>query len=257
MSAIQDVWLRRFHPAAKAPAPQALPSTAKRRLVCFPHAGGSATFFFPASAALSPDIEVLAVQYPGRQDRRAEQPIDDLGRLADEIVAALSRTLAGGPALFGHSMGAVVAFEVASRMERDLGAAPAMLVASGRRAPSRYRHETVHRYDDQGLIAELRRLSGTADALLGDAEFLQAILPAIRNDYRAIETYRCPEGAIVSCPITVFVGDADPKVTLDEAQAWKEHTTAAFDMRVFPGGHFYLADQPERALVALKEVLCP
>ncbi|HET8659299.1 MAG TPA: alpha/beta fold hydrolase [Micromonosporaceae bacterium] len=244
-SAGSDTWIRRYHPAPDSTV----------RLVCFPHAGGSATFYLPVSAKMPPAIEVCAVQYPGRQDRRAEPGIESIPALADAIFDTV-RPLSDRPlAFFGHSMGAIVAYEVALRMER-YGMAPLVrLFASGRRAPSRYRPETVHQQGDQGIIAELRELSGTNANMLGDPEMLEMILPAIRADYRAIETYRHVSDQPVSCPVTALVGDSDPRVTLDEAKAWEGHTTGPFDLRVFPGAHFYLIEQGQAVIQVLIEEL--
>ncbi|GAB3823462.1 thioesterase II family protein [Dactylosporangium cerinum] len=226
----EDLWIRNYHPAAPG----------SPRLVCLPHAGGSASFYFPVSRALAPDVEVLAIQYPGRQDRRTEPSETDLHELARRIFGVLRGRADQPLALFGHSMGASLAFEVARLLEHEEGVVPLWLFASGRRAPSRVRDERVHQEDDDGLIRELRRLSGTNGDLLGDEEVLRMILPAIRADYTAAETYRCRPGPPLSCPVTVFVGDADPKVTLDEARSWREHTTGAFDFHTYAGGHFYL-----------------
>lgn len=224
-------WVRLYHPS---PAPKA-------RVVCFPHAGGSASFFHPVSSALRPDIEVLAIQYPGRQDRRGETPMTDIGELADRVFEALRPQLLREPrpAFFGHSMGATVAFEVAVRMRRE-GLAPTVLIPSGRRAPSERRSEDVHLRDDAGLVAEIRKLSGTDTRLLDDEEMLSAILPAVRADYRAIERYVGAADAVVDCPVEVFVGDTDEQVTLQEADAWRRHTTGDFAVQSFQGGHFYL-----------------
>jgi pyochelin biosynthesis protein PchC len=232
-STAQEAWIRRYH---RAPGSSV-------QLVCFPHAGGSASFYFPVSKALSPRVDVCAVQYPGRQDRRSEPPIDNIPELADAVAAAI-RPLADRPlAFFGHSMGAVLGYEVALRLERD-GASPlTRLYVSGRRAPSRVRAESVHRLDDEGIVAELRELSGTGTELLTDPEALDMILPAVKNDYRAVETYRDVPGRTLSCPVSALIGDTDPRVTADEAKAWAGHTTGAFDLRIFPGGHFYLLDQ--------------
>ncbi|MFI9273483.1 thioesterase II family protein [Kitasatospora sp. NPDC052896] len=236
-SAEYDLWIRRFHPAPDA----------KVRLLCLPHAGGSASFYFPVSAALAPEIEVLAVQYPGRQDRRSEPSIGTVAELADQVYRALGELDDKPLALFGHSMGAVLGFELARRLEAD-GRPAAVLFASGRRGPGTHRAEFVHQRDDDGLVAELKSLSGTNTALLGDEEILRMILPAIRNDYRAIETYQRPEGGPLSSPVVVLIGDDDPKSTVEEAKAWAEETTGEFSLRVFPGGHFYLATQQQAVL---------
>jgi surfactin synthase thioesterase subunit len=228
-----EAWIRRFHPAPDGGV----------RLVCFPHAGGSANFYLPASRLLSPAVEVLAVQYPGRQDRRLEPAVDNIPDLADHVFGAV-RTVADRPlALWGHSMGAVLAFEVALRLHRHGLPAPVRLFVSGRRAPSCHRDERVHERGDEALVAELRALGGTASTLLSDPELREMIMPALRADYRAIETYRYRPGPRLSCPLTVLTGDRDPHVTLDEARAWAERTTAPTELRVFPGGHFFLVDQ--------------
>jgi len=242
-----DLWCRRYRPA-KSGAGQ---------LICFPHAGGSASFYLPVSAALSVAVDVLAIQYPGRQDRRREPPVDDIARLADLIHAVLLR----GPGdargdwpltFFGHSMGAIVAFEVARRLEAD-GRGPVRIFASGRRAPSTSRNETVHLRDDAGILEEVRRLNGTGSAILQEEEIMRAALPALRADYRAIETYTCAPGATVSCPISVLVGDDDPKVTLDEANAWARHTVGTFDFHMFAGGHFYLVERANDVLKVFRQ----
>ncbi|MBV1855114.1 thioesterase II family protein [Catellatospora tritici] len=224
-------WVRRFHPAPDAPT----------RLLCFPHAGGSATFFFPVSRTLTPRIEVLAIQYPGRQDRRHEPFVDDIHQLAELVVAELDGALDKPVTLLGHSMGATIAFEVALLLQRR-GVPLLGLFASGRRAPSCHRDERVHQADDAAVVAELSRVGGTYGDMLHDEEVLRMILPAVRNDYRAAETYRYRPGESLTCPVVALTGDRDPYVDLTEAQAWERHTTGPFDLRVYPGAHFFLAD---------------
>ncbi len=241
-TADDGLWCRRFHPAPEA----------AHRLVCFPHAGGSASYYLPVATALSPRVDVVAVQYPGRQDRRNEPLIDDIGALADQVYGALRGWDDRPLTFFGHSMGAVVAFEVARRFERD-GGGPVRLFASGRRAPSRYRDENVHQRGDDGIIAEVKAMSGTDDRVLGDDELIRMILPALRGDYKAVETYRCEPGATVACPVTALVGDSDPKTSVDEAEDWQKHTTAGFRLHVLPGGHFYLNSRAADVLKILDE----
>ena len=133
-------------------------------------------------------------------------------------------------------------FETAYRLEQAGTHAPATVVASGRRAPSTRREDRVHERDDEGLIADLRLLNGTDSAVFGHPELLRLALPAIRGDYTAVETYRCEPGRRITAPIAVLTGDADPKTTLAEAEAWRDHTEGACTVRVFAGGHFFLTD---------------
>jgi surfactin synthase thioesterase subunit len=224
-------WCRRYRPARNPAA----------RLVCLPHAGGSASFFLPLAEALSPRVDVVAIQYPGRQDRHAEPPIDDIGVLADQIYTALELEPELPLILLGHSMGAIVGFEVTRRLEAGQHG-PARLVVSGRRAPATDRNEIVHLRDDDGIIAEIRKLSGTAAEVLSNDEIMRAALPALRADYTATETYTCAPDITVNCPITVLTGDSDPKTTLAEARAWGKHTTSSIDLHVFTGGHFFISD---------------
>ncbi|WP_329340028.1 alpha/beta fold hydrolase [Streptomyces sp. NBC_00663] len=222
-------------------------------VVCFPHAGGSASYFQPLSARLTPRAEVVALQYPGRQDRRREPPLTSVDELVDGITGAL-RALTDRPMVFfGHSMGGTLAFETARRMEAELGERLLGLVVSGRRAPSSVRRDTVHLRNDAGLIAEIRKLEGTASALLDDEDVVSMILPALRADYTAVEQYVYRPGPALSRPLHVYIGDADPQVRADEAEAWAEHTSADFRIRTFRGGHFYLAEQSDQVIAALRE----
>jgi surfactin synthase thioesterase subunit len=225
--------------------------------VCFPHAGGSAGFYLPFSAALYPRIEVLAIQYPGRQDRGGEPFVETITELADVVAAVLLAAEDDRPlALFGHSMGALVAYEVARRLEA-VGTALAGLFVSARGAPSGPRPAASRHRSDADLVAALRRLDGTDAAVLTDAALLQLILPAVRNDFRALDSYTYRPGAGLGCPVTALVGDADPTTTIAQADAWRRHTTGAFARHVFPGGHFYLTTQRPAALEAISDRLLP
>ena len=247
-----DPWFRCYRPSPAA----------RVRLVCFPHAGGSASAYIALARQLPPEIEALSVQYPGRQERRHEPLCTDLLDLADQIFAAL-RVLPGRRpvAFFGHSMGATLAYEVARRLEGETCPTLRTLFVSGRRAPSRVRPERMHLGEDDSdgcVVAELKALSGTNASLLEDEEMRRVILPIIRSDYAAIERYRRPDGLDLNCPIVILAGDSDPLTTIEEARAWADHTTAGAEVHVFRGGHFYLdAHGGEIGRIVIRHLIGP
>jgi surfactin synthase thioesterase subunit len=238
-------WLRRFQPG-----PPVGP-----RLILLPHAGGSASFFLSMSKALSSVAEVCAVQYPGRQDRRAEPAYTGIAPLADRLAEVLADLDDRPLAFFGHSMGAIVGFEVVRRLTAAGRPAPFVLFASGRRAPSALRDEAFHRLADSAFVEEIGGLGGTDPRILAEPELLEMVLPPTRADYQAIETYSPAPDAVISTPVIVMIGDSDPRVTTAEAELWRKHTTASCELRHFPGGHFYLLDQQAAVIETLAAVL--
>ncbi|MGH3758767.1 thioesterase II family protein [Actinophytocola sp.] len=236
----QNRWIRRFRSAPDA----------RTQLVCLPHAGGAASYYRPMALRLWPDVEVLAVQYPGRQNRANEPCVENFADLTDQVVAAVRPELDRPVALFGHSMGTLLAFEVAKRLEAD-GVVPVVLFASGRRAPGRPQPEPDHRASDDDLVAEIAELNGTEDRLLENEDMRPLFLLALRADYRAIETYHHDPKSMVACPVVALTGDSDNRVSIDDAASWATQTTGSFDLHVFPGDHFYLNHQ----LAPLTDVL--
>jgi pyochelin biosynthetic protein PchC len=226
--------------AVRRPVPRVC---ARARVLCFPHAGGAASHYRAWAADAPWDVEFAVIQYPGREDRYAEPAPTDMAELAGAITGEL---LAAGEewahlptVLFGHSMGAAVAYEVARGLTAA-GRAPAALVVSGRPAPRLSRPGTVHLGSDDDLVADLRRLGGTSSGILGNDSLMTAVLPTIRCDYRLIETYRPLPGVPLRAPVTVLYGDRDPEVDEREAAAWCEATEGTCEPHVFPGDHFYL-----------------
>jgi len=245
--AARNPWIRNFNPAPNA----------RTRLLCFPHAGGSASYFFPLSSALAPEFDVYAVQYPGRQDRYTEPLIEDIDDMADQAYEALEPLIDAPVALFGHSMGAVLAFEVARRIETLGGRSPVLVFASGSRAPSRYGDEqgADGPQGDEGLLEVMRDLGGTDPRVLNDPDMLATFLPAFGSDYRALQKYHRGTEVAINAPVVVMTATDDPKTSVADARAWLEHTSGGGEVHTFEGGHFYLEKQPQRVIEVIARAL--
>ncbi|MFE9560941.1 thioesterase II family protein [Streptomyces sp. NPDC006487] len=245
-SSQRELWLRKYHPGPEGNGPV---------LVCFPHAGGAATAFRPLSGDLSAHAEVWSLQYPGRQDRHAEAPATRLDALADAAAAQLGAYTGRPLVLYGHSLGALVAYETARRLEDAFPCVDlAGLLVSGAQAPSVPRSLGVHLRDDDGVIDEIRKLGGTAPELLADPDVRRMILPAVRGDYEALETYRFRAAAPrLRCPVSALIGSADAQTTEGGARLWEETTAGGFGLRTFPGGHFFTESHRPQVAEALAE----
>ncbi|MFF7987963.1 thioesterase II family protein [Streptomyces sp. NPDC007901] len=229
-------WLRRYHSADAAAC----------RLLVLPHAGGSASFYHPLSARLASSLDVLVVQYPGRHERRREAAVTDLLAMADHVVQALlAQPTSLSTAVFGHSMGATLGFEVVRRLE-TFGVRVPVLFASARRAPSRGRARwTPQGFSDERLLHEMAVLGGAQARVLEDRDVREMVMPAVRSDYQAVESYRFQPrpSPRVQGAVMALTGESDPTTGPDDVTAWAEHTSGGFSQRTFHGGHFYLAEQ--------------
>ncbi|MEC3956659.1 alpha/beta fold hydrolase [Nocardia sp. CDC153] len=224
-------------------------------LVCFPPGGGSVTAYRTLAQRFGSGTAVFGIQYPGRQDRLGDALVPELTELADRIAADLLAWPKDVPlAIFGHSMGAMVAYETARRVEAG-GRVVSHLFVSGRPAPDFEEPGRLHEGPDEGLIAQLELLSNDPESvriLRDEPSLAELVLPALRNDYRAVETYRHRPGEPLRTPITALVSKSDPTTTAEQAERWRAYTAADFELATFDGGHFYL-DLPENqpALVDL------
>jgi len=221
------------------------------RLFCFSYAGGGASVYRTWANNLPLAVELCPVQLPGRENRLKEPAYTQLEPLVESLLQALQPYLDMPFAFFGHSMGGLISFELARRLRRS-ETRPAQLFISGRRAPQvPDREPPIHHLPKAEFIKELRRLQGTPEAVLQNAELMELVLPCLRADFSVCETYIHSASAPLECPISVFGGVDDSKITLEDLAAWREHTQGALVLRTFPGDHFFLHTARASLLQAL------
>ena len=220
--------------ACRSPQPAAL-----ARLVCFPHAGGGPMVFRGWTRGLAPDVEVWNVTLPGRAGRASEPFARGWTPLVDEFATAIADDVPEPYALFGHSLGAALAFEIARALTR-LGAPPAHLFVSARDAPDSPQPYDVPETDEELLDEVDRAYGGVPDPVRGSRELLEHFLPILRADLELAVAYEFVPGRPLDCPITALAGSVDPTVTRSGLERWAAHTAAGFELLEMPGGHFFL-----------------
>jgi surfactin synthase thioesterase subunit len=220
------------------------------RLVCLPHAGGGASAFHAWGSLLPDSVEVLVANLPGRESRFAEPPATSVDEVVAELAVALAPRLAGPWVLLGHSLGALLAFELARVLRQDASVSePVLLFASAHPAPHLpRRHHIDLPEDDREAVAALRRLGGTPAAVLDDRPLIELVLPAIRADLRIAREYEFTPGRPLGCKISMLGGSNDPLATAHELEAWREHTLGEASLTLFDGGHFFLWERGPEVL---------
>lgn len=211
------------------------------RLFCFPYSGAGASVFYKWADVLPSTVSVYPVQLPGRETRIAEPPYTRLGPLITAAANALLPHLGQSFAFFGHSMGALVAFELARHLRKHYSLAPLHIFVSGFGAPHLPSpHSPIHHLPTPDFVERVRRLKGTPEAVFQQRELWDLFLPILRSDFAVCETYEYHEDEPLPCPISAFGGLEDSDVPRDRLEAWRRHTERQFKLRMFPGDHFYL-----------------
>ncbi|HHP7244069.1 MAG TPA: thioesterase II family protein [Elainellaceae cyanobacterium] len=229
---------------------------ASLRLFCFPYAGGSAFTFRGWADQLPATVELCPIELPGRGLRMRENPFTRMLPLVRAIAPFLLPYLDKPFAFFGHSMGALVSFELARLLRRTYGRNPSHLFVSGRRAPQVPDLDPpIHTLPNSEFLQELSRLNGTPEAVLQNHELMQLLMPTLRADFAVLETYAYIPELTLDCPITAFGGLHDPEVCCKILEAWREQTCTAFSLEMFPGDHFFLHTAQSLLMQSLSQTL--
>jgi medium-chain acyl-[acyl-carrier-protein] hydrolase len=245
---VTNLWLPRFVPNPRA----------RLRLFCFPNAGAGASFYRLWQNDLGPEIQVLPVQLPGREGRMGEPLVRRLDVLVDALLAGLRPVIDGPFALFGHSMGALVSFELTRALRRYSLPMPQALFLSGHRAVHiPLGRKPLHSLDEPSFRQALTKYNGTPQAVLDHPEMMELFGPILRADFELCETYQHEPEPPLPVPLFAFGGSEDPMVEAAYIHAWHEHTRGPFRAHLFPGDHFYLVSQRAPLLREISAELAP
>ena len=237
--------------------PRRLPDP-KLRLFCFPYAGGGASIYTRWPELLPPGVEVAAVQLPGRESRLAEKPYAELTSLVEKLGEVLAPYMELPFALFGHSNGGLMAFELARLLRAQGRRLPLHLFVSGRPAPQvEITEPPIHALPRGEFFTELRRFGGTPEEVLENEEMMALVEPLLRADFALGETYEFVPGPPLAIPVSAYGGETDEEVPTWQVEAWREQAGGDFRFVLFPGGHFFLHDDRDRVLQELGRELWP
>jgi medium-chain acyl-[acyl-carrier-protein] hydrolase len=244
-------------PASWAVFPSRNPN-ARLRLFCFPYAGGGASIYSRWHRFLPREVEVVAVQPPGREGRLMEKPYSDLLELAARLHTELQPWFDRPFAFYGHSNGGLMAFELARALRRAGNPLPRHLFVGGRPAPHLPMREVpIHALPDAEFLQELRKLAGTPEEVLANTEIMELLMPLLRADFSLGETYRYLPEPPLPIPLSAYGGQMDEEVSIDEVRGWSEHTSGPFHFQEFPGNHFFINGDREAVLGQLSLELMP
>ena len=229
--------------------------SATLRLFCFAYAGGGASVYMPWAKLLPDDVEIVAVQLPGREARFHEAPLTNLVEVMDGIAHAVGANLDKPYMLFGHSLGALIAFELTRRFVAHARPLPQALVVSGKRSPQMpSRRRPFARLPDAEFIAEIANYKGTPSSILENRELMDLILPRLRADATLFDDSQYRSSGRLPCPIVAFGGSDDAHVNADELLGWGE-LTETFSHHTFIGDHFFIHGQQDAVIAALSDAI--
>jgi medium-chain acyl-[acyl-carrier-protein] hydrolase len=229
---------------------------ASLRLFCFPYAGGGVAPYYAWTNLIHPEIELLRIQLPGRETRLREPPFTELSSLVQTLAMELKPWLDVPYAFYGHSMGALIAFELILRLRETSSPLPLHLFVSSFRAPHLQDPDPVSPdLPEPQFIEKLQQYDGINEAVFMNSELIEIFLPILRADFSLLDSYQYKENEPLACPITVFGGLTDPKINRMEISSWNRLTTGDFNCHFFPGGHFFINESQTEMLSYMNRYL--
>ncbi len=226
------------------------------RLFCFPYAGGSSTIFRPWLNKLLNNIEICPIELPGRGSKIKQAPLNRLEPIIESFSLQIKPYLDKPFAFFGHSMGGILSFELTRLLYKKYKIGPVHLFISARSAPQIIDSKPpIHTLPESDFIEKLRDYNGTPNAVLQNKELMQLFLPILRADFAVLETYTYHHAPPLECPISVFGGLEDNKVSVENLEPWRAQTNNNFCLKMFPGGHFFINDYYPLLIEKISEIL--
>jgi len=226
------------------------------QIFCFPYSGGGASIFYDWPKYFPQDINIMALQLPGHESRMAEELVSDLILLIDKLAVAISPYLDKPYIFFGHSLGALISFELTHRLKKMNVSLPKCLIVSGRAAPhTPSKNGIIHNLPNSEFIAKLKEYNGLPEIILDNQELLDLFLPIIRADFKLSESHLHMKDEPLPVPIIALAGKNDQNVIIENVALWMEHTTKSFKEYLLPGDHFFIKSHLEEVLNIIQDVI--